>query len=78
MTVFIFTGEFIDYTDNIISFTVSFINMFISYCIAAHYPSSDISQLSHDKNYCCANAVMYMYYNFFSSPHIFSLYILLK
>ena len=30
LTVFIFTGEFIDYTDNIIiSFTVSFINMFI-------------------------------------------------
>ena len=39
----------------------------LSYCIAAPYPSSAISQLSHDKNYCCANAVMYMYFNFFSS-----------
>ena len=28
LTVFIFTGEFVDNTDNIISLTVSFINLF--------------------------------------------------
>ena len=36
--MFNFTGEFIDYTDNIISFTVSFINMFIKLLVG--YPAS--------------------------------------
>ena len=54
-TVFIFTGEFVDNTDNIISLTVSFINL----CIKLLH-SSSLSQLSHDKHYCCTNAVMYV------------------
>ena len=42
LTVFIFTGEFVDNTDNIISLTVSFINMFIK---LLH--SSSLSQFSY-------------------------------
>ena len=41
-SVYIFTGEFIDYTDKIIGLTVSFINMFIK---LLH--SSSLSQFSY-------------------------------